>query len=118
MTHFLKETKDKLKENGMDPWDIVFIGSSDGQYGCTWDEFTKLADVRYDSGYGGSEIPEDLVIVFKDGSWLERGEYDGAEWWEYKQTPSVPEIYVKIETFTEGEMYTSRGRYLMPESNE
>lgn len=40
----------------------------------------------YDSGYGKSEVAEDLVIV-GDGWWLERNEYDGAEWWEYKETP-------------------------------
>ncbi|QNI21485.1 hypothetical protein [Salmonella phage 3sent1] len=30
-------------------------------------------------------------VWFTDGTWLERGEYDGSEWWEYKATPAIPE---------------------------
>jgi len=45
-----------------------------------------LLDRDYDSGYGGQELSG--TIVFKDGTWLERGEYDGSEWWEYKSKPS------------------------------
>lgn len=37
----------------------------------------------YDNGYGGEELFG--VVCFKDGSWLERMEYDGSEWWEYKK---------------------------------
>jgi len=29
------------------------------------------------------------IIVFNDGSWLERREYDGSEWWEFQQTPQI-----------------------------
>ena len=32
---------------------------------------------------------KNIVIVFEDGTWLERGEYDGSEWWEYKQKPTL-----------------------------
>lgn len=45
----------------------------------------EFLDVEYYSGYGGQELYG--LVVFKDGSRLERGEYDGAEWWEYKETP-------------------------------
>lgn len=30
-------------------------------------------------------------IWFKDGTWGERYEYDGAECWEYKKCPPVPD---------------------------
>lgn len=46
----------------------------------------KINDLNYDDGYGGQELHG--IIVFKNGTWLERGEYDGAEWWEYKKTPT------------------------------
>lgn len=50
----------------------------------SWDDFAKLSkDIRYDSGYGTQEVYEGAKIVFKDGSWLERREYDGSEWWHY-----------------------------------
>jgi hypothetical protein len=48
-------------------------------------------DFRYDSGFGGQELFG--YVVFDDNSWLERHEYDGSEWWEYKQCPS---IYVEV----------------------
>ena len=35
-------------------------------------------------------------IVFKDNTWIERHEYDGAEWWEYKETPKEPNALIGI----------------------
>lgn len=42
----------------------------------------------YDNGYGGQKLFG--YIVFTDGTWLERAEYDGSEWWTYKQIPPRP----------------------------
>lgn len=42
-------------------------------------------DFTYDNGFGGQELYG--TVVFKDESWLERGEYDGSEWWNYKKLP-------------------------------
>jgi len=39
----------------------------------------------YDSGFGGQFLFG--TIVFKDGSYLSRGEHDGSEWFEYNRTP-------------------------------
>lgn len=39
----------------------------------------------YDNWWGSQELYWE--IVFKDKTWLERGEYDGSEWWEYKKCP-------------------------------
>jgi hypothetical protein len=47
-------------------------------------------DFTYDAGYGGQELFG--FVVFEDGTWLERGEYDGSEWWEHKQTPTRAEV--------------------------
>lgn len=38
-----------------------------------------LASIDYNNGYGSQELFG--VIAFKDGSWLERYEYDGSEKW-------------------------------------
>ena len=51
-------------------------------------EFLEHANVEYNDGYGLEEINTDLILVGKD-FWLERGTYDGSEWWEYKSMPNV-----------------------------
>ena len=50
--------------------------------------FLNLLDFRYDNGYGSQELEGD--IWFEDGTWAERCEYDGAEWWEYRVLPEIP----------------------------
>lgn len=58
------------------------------------DEFSfleTLASIDYDNGYGGQELFG--TIVFKDGTWLERGEYDGSEWWEHRKFPTEESVF-------------------------
>ena len=43
-------------------------------------------DFNYYNGYGGQEL--DGYVLLDDQDWLERHEYDGSEWWEYKKYPS------------------------------
>lgn len=86
--NLLEETKRDLERFGKSPGDIEYIGSLSG-YCCTWAEFETLANLEYDRGFGTAEIATDLVILFRDRTWMERGEYDGSEWWEYR-TPPVP----------------------------
>jgi hypothetical protein len=57
-----------------------------------WDQFLKLFDFQYDNGYGIQRLCG--TIWFVNGDWLERGEYDGSEWWEYKTCPEIPD-YLK-----------------------
>lgn len=67
---------------------VDWVGSMDGKYAMSWDEFkNKFKDLEYDSGFGSQKIASDLVVVFTDGGWLEREEYDGAEHWVDKFTP-------------------------------
>lgn len=80
--NLLKETLDSIKSMDLSPDDIIFIGSDDGLYSCTWDDYKGLANKRYDCGYGGAEVLGDLIIEFSSGHRLVRGEYDGSEWWE------------------------------------
>lgn len=85
MTNFKKETLNILKENHLTWKDVEFIQTKDF---CIKDKdkFLEQMDFDYDNGFGGTEIQEDLVIVGKDW-WLERHEYDGSEWWEFKRLP-------------------------------
>ena len=97
MTNFLAETKDVLAASGKVPADVRWVGvlkpswskEGDGPSAGTWDDFECLANFDYDSGYGGNEVASHLVIVGDDW-WLERGEYDGSERWEFKTLPQKP----------------------------
>jgi len=51
--------------------------------------FLNSIDFEYDDGYGTQEL--DGTVWFEDGSWLERGEYDGSEWWDRKVRPEIPD---------------------------
>ena len=50
--------------------------------------FCKSLDFDYDDGYGRQEIMG--YIWYQDGTWSERYEYDGAEWWVFKSVPAIP----------------------------
>ena len=52
-------------------------------------KFLEELDFEYDRGYGDQELFG--TIWYTDGTWSERGEYDGSEWWEYKQVPEIPD---------------------------
>lgn len=80
--NLLEETLYAIKKHGESPENILFIGSMESGESCTFKQFKELANFNYDDGYGGQEIREDLIIVFKSGNRLVREEYDGAEWWK------------------------------------
>lgn len=83
MSNLIHETEKHFSGRKVD-----WVGSMDGKYAMSWDEFKdKFKYVEYDSSFGAQEIASDLVVVFTDGSWLEREEYDGAEHWVDKFTP-------------------------------
>ena len=54
-----------------------------------YEKFLNELNFNYDCGYGGQELFG--TVWFEDGSWAERGEYDGAEWWEIKSLPIIPD---------------------------
>lgn len=84
----LEETKEELTNFKKKPADVKWVGSSD--YGwMTWEEFEKVSDFEYVNGFGSAHIAEDLVIVGTDW-WLERCEYDGSEWWDFKKLHRKP----------------------------
>ena len=76
---------------GLDFYDNVYeieyilpIGHTDELYS----KFLNTLDFEYDSGYGGQELYG--FIWYIDGTWSERGVYDGSEWWEYMTVPAIP----------------------------
>lgn len=61
------------------------------------EEVLPLLDFDYDDGHGTQELFG--YIWYTDGTWSERGEYDGSEWWEYKKRPEqnidiIEEFYI------------------------
>lgn len=95
--NLLKETIEDLNENNKKTIDVLWVGRHyyDFEnkklvtYKATWDEFCMKANFEYDAGFGSAKIPGDLIVVGKD-FWLERHEYDGSEWWEFKAMPEEP----------------------------
>lgn len=86
--NLLNETRDILVSNNKTFDDVIFIGDRATHTKMTVKEFLEHANVEYDDGYGLEEINTKLILVGKD-FWLERHEYDGSEWWEYKSMPNV-----------------------------
>jgi hypothetical protein len=91
---FLRETKDKdilcatithCKDYDDDKSTALLnVGFGDFEFNL----FLHMIDYKYDDGYGGQEVYG--TIWYKDGTWSERGEYDGSEWWEHKSCPEIP----------------------------
>lgn len=58
-----------------------------------YNAFVDSLDFEYDDGYGGQELFG--TVWFKDGTWADRGEYDGSEWWYYHVCPTIPDYLIK-----------------------
>ena len=95
MPNFKEETLSVLENRNKSIEDIRWIGC--GCFKIEPEEFWKLANRQYDNGYGRCEIPLDLLIV-GDNWWMERREYDGAEWWEFREQLAEPEKTQHINT--------------------
>ena len=55
-----------------------------------WEEFLNALDFNYDSGYGSQELCG-TVWFSSSNEWMERGEYDGSEWWRILGKPEIPD---------------------------
>lgn len=54
------------------------------------ESFLKKIDLKYNSGYGGQNLYG--TIWYNDGlTWSQRGEYDGSEWYEFMEIPTIPD---------------------------
>lgn len=113
MSNLLEETKEVLKNHSHTLHDIRFISVAERHFDehfyyvyknakVTKEILESILNFNYDDGYGSQEISEGLKLV-GDDFWLERHEYDGSEWWEFKELPvfdskievSVEEISIK-----------------------
>lgn len=59
--------------------------------GYTEEEFNKFLndlDFEYDNGYGMQVLYG--TIWMDDNTWIDRGEYDGSEWWQWMFMPDIP----------------------------
>lgn len=88
--NLLEETVEFLKENEKSPDDVLWVGSPKAW--MEWGEFAEIAEINYHAGFGAQEIASDLLVV-GDGWWMERGEYDGSEGWDFKVNPIKPELH-------------------------
>lgn len=95
------ETINRLVANDKTLEDIRWVGCR--KYEISVELFLVLADQEYDAGYGGSEVADDLLVVGDDW-WLERHEYDGSEWWEFKTLPKRPDISRAITSVFDGDL--------------
>jgi len=93
MDNLLKETIRTLEENSKSEKDVLWVGTD--EWFTSWGKFKELSDFEYDDGFGGEQINLKLKIVGED-FWLERHEYDGSEWWEFKSLPQKPNTFKEI----------------------
>jgi len=63
---------------------VLKVGYSEQDY----QKFLESLNFDYDSGFGGQELYG--IVWLEDNTWLERGEYDGSEWWDHKVMPKIP----------------------------
>lgn len=84
------EIVEKLKDNGYTVDDILAVVCDD--FNINIDNFIDVAKrTNYDSGFGVAEIAKDLKIIMRDGSWFERKEHDGSEWFSRVIPPKLHE---------------------------
>ena len=92
--NLLQETIEDLKDNGKTIDDVLWVGNEKAK--TTWTKFAEIADVEYNGGYGSPQVAYDLLIV-GNGFWLERHEYDGSEWWEFKKAIIEPKDQIELK---------------------
>lgn len=102
MINLWEETIKFLEENGKTFEDVLFIQGED--FKVIKENFEIVAKkTNYDAGFGAQHVATDLVLV-GDGWWIERAEYDGSEWWEFK---TIPTEKSKVEPI----LYLDRGMW-------
>jgi hypothetical protein len=91
----LQELKEFLKENNKTFFDIkcavIWAYNLINNYNKKDLEnfLKKIKYVDYDDSFWTQELF--WIIWFKDWTWADRLEYDGAEWWEYRAMPEIPD---------------------------
>lgn len=86
MQNLYNEIEELLQNNALCIQDIKWIGNNSFIFDNVDEALELFKLIDYDNGYGGEEIATDLIIV-GDKWWLERHNYDGSEWFEFKTKP-------------------------------
>lgn len=104
MVNFYYELKYELEQHDKMLDDIEWVGIlKEGEYFYNHmnndvyldlEQFFRIASFDYCASFGTTEITLGLVVVGKDW-WLERHEYDGSEWWEFKSLPKKPDVLLE-----------------------
>lgn len=121
MENLLKETLYKLKSYDKSWEDVKFVLCQDVTF--TPEQAKPMLDFIYDNGYGAEEVDTSLMIVGNDW-WMERHEYDGSEWWEFKRIPKktdktyypaktfqIDDVWYRFKTFRAHDTWTDPARY-------
>lgn len=83
-----QETLDALKHYGKTFDDVIVVYGR--EFTIPKENFIEVAKkTEYYEGHGHQNVAEDLRIL-GHGFIMIRGEYDGAEWWEYIDVTTVP----------------------------
>ena len=64
-------------------------------------DLLQVADFHYDSGYGIPYINHNIVMMFSDGSYYTRVEYDGSEWFGRITPPKRPKEKLVVSSSEE-----------------
>jgi hypothetical protein len=83
----LQDALTVMGQAGKSPADVLWVGSEDGTYAISWEQFVPMANFEYADGE--KSVARDVVIV-GDGWWLERWFVD-EDWmsgWVYKENPT------------------------------
>lgn len=64
---------------------VLKKGYTDSDLSC----FLNNLNFEYDDSFGTQELYG--TIWYSDGTYSDRREYDGSEWWEHQVIPKIPE---------------------------
>lgn len=97
MSNLYTEIIEQLVNHGKSEEDVKWAGNKD--FKIPLEKFWKIAHTHYNNGFGSPKVAEDLIVA-GDNFWLERHEYDGSEWFEYKESPKMPDKEIDIDCLT------------------
>ena len=67
----------------------IYIDYKGNFYKGTLKDILPLMDFEYNEGFGNQYLFG--YIWYSNGTWSEREEYDGSEWWVHKECPDIEE---------------------------
>lgn len=110
MINLYEETLQKLRDHNKTFDNVIAIANSYNNYNATKEEIKKYSYVydkeafikaskliNYDNGFGGDCVGMYLVII-GDDFYMDRTEYDGSIYWEYRTKPQIMTNNPKLVT--------------------